>query len=53
MEDLFDLLMTFVSGAGVILFFIFAFGNPYSNPGRLEPRPFQHLLHTNLGEALK
>lgn len=39
--------------SGVILFFIFTFGNPYSNPGRLEPRPFQHLLNTNLGSVIR
>lgn len=38
--------------SGVILFFIFTFGNPYANPGKLEPRPFQHLLKTNLGDAV-
>ncbi|TNC64509.1 DUF4239 domain-containing protein [Rubellimicrobium roseum] len=36
--------------SGVILFFIFAFGNPYAAPGKLEPRPFQALLAGEIGE---
>lgn len=38
------LLGLFGAYSGVILFFIFAFANPYANPGKLQPRPFQHLL---------
>lgn len=38
--------------SGVILFFIFAFGNPYANPGKLEPRPFEHLLKGDLGNVV-
>ncbi|KQS74514.1 DUF4239 domain-containing protein [Rhizobium sp. Leaf383] len=38
--------------SGVILFFIFAFGNPYANPGKLEPRPFQRLLEGDLGNPV-
>ncbi|EUB96200.1 Protein of unknown function DUF4239 [Rhizobium sp. CF080] len=38
--------------SGVILFFIFAFANPYANPGKLEPRPFQHLLEGDIGRSL-
>lgn len=38
--------------SGVILFFIFGFANPFANPGKLEPRPFQHLLEGDLGKKL-
>lgn len=38
--------------SGVILFFIFAFSNPYANPGKLPPRPFEHLLKGDLGKQL-
>ena len=43
------LLSLFGAYSGVILFFIFAFGNPYANPGKLQPRPFQHLLEGEVG----
>lgn len=46
------LLSLFGAYSGVILFFIFAFGNPYANPGRLEPRPFQHLLAGDIGAVM-
>lgn len=42
------LLSLFGAYSGVILFFIFAFGNPYSNPGKLAPRPFERLLQEDL-----
>ncbi|WP_312418253.1 hypothetical protein [Shinella sp.] len=38
--------------SGVILFFIFAFSNPYANPGKLAPRPFLHLLQGDIGKKL-
>lgn len=43
------LLGLFGAYSGVILFFIFAFANPYAEPGKLEPRPFQQLLLGDLG----
>lgn len=46
------LLSLFGAYSGVILFFIFAFANPYANPGKLEPRPFQHLLNGEIGRSL-
>lgn len=46
------LLSMFGAYSGVILFFIFAFANPYANPGRLEPRPFEHLLQGDVGKSL-
>lgn len=47
------LLSLFGAYSGVILFFIFAFGNPYANPGKLQPRPFQHLLQSDVGAVLR
>ena len=46
------LLSFFGAYSGVILFFIFAFGNPYANPGKLEPRPFEQLLRGDMGKSL-
>lgn len=46
------LLSMFGAYSGVILFFIFAFSNPFSTPGRLEPAPFEHLLKEDIGKAL-
>lgn len=46
------LLSMFGAYSGVILFFIFAFSNPFANPGRLEPAPFEHLLQGEIGKAL-
>jgi len=46
------LLSLFGSYSGVILFFIFAFSNPYANPGKLEPRPFVHLLLGDIGQSV-
>lgn len=46
------LLSMFGAYSGVILFFIFAFSNPFSTPGRLEPAPFEHLLKGDIGKAL-
>ncbi|TDK29913.1 DUF4239 domain-containing protein [Rhizobium deserti] len=47
------LLGLFGAYSGVILFFIFAFGNPYANPGKLEPRPFQQLLDGDVGRSIE
>ena len=38
--------------SGVILFFIYSFANPFMNPGRLEPIPFERLLKGDLGRSL-
>jgi hypothetical protein len=38
--------------SGVILFFIFAFSNPYAAPGKLNPTPFQHLLEGDVGKSI-
>lgn len=46
------LLSLFGAYSGVILYFIFAFANPFASPGRLEPRPFQHLLQGEIGQSL-
>jgi hypothetical protein len=46
------LLSLFGAYSGVILFFIFAFANPYANPGKLEPRPFEHLIRGEIGRSL-
>jgi hypothetical protein len=46
------LLGLFGAYSGVILFFIFAFGNPYANPGKLPPGPFEHLLKGDLGKTM-
>jgi hypothetical protein len=46
------LLCLFGTYAGIILFFIFAFDNPFSVPGRLAPEPFQYLLRHEMGNFL-
>lgn len=47
------LLMSFFGAySGVILFFIFAFANPFAAPGKLDPRPFEHLLEGEIGKHL-
>lgn len=46
------LLSMFGAYSGVILFFIFAFSNPFAAPGRLDPAPFEHLLKGDIGTAL-
>jgi len=43
------LLSCFGAFAGLILFLIHAFANPYSQPLRVEPKPFQRLLQTDMG----
>lgn len=47
------LLSLFGAYSGVIFFFIFAFANPFSAPGKLEPKPFEHLLRGEIGQTLK
>lgn len=47
------LLSVFGFYSGVILFFIYAFSNPFAPPGRLEPEPFTHLLAGEIGQRLK
>jgi hypothetical protein len=37
----------------VILFFIYAFSNPFMEPGRLEPAPFQQLLKSPISLQLQ
>lgn len=44
------LLSIFGIYSGVILFFIFAFSNPFHQPGRLEPKAFNQLLKGDLGK---
>ena len=46
------LLSVFGFYSGVILFFIYAFSNPFAPPGKLDPRPFQHLLEGDIGKSL-
>ncbi len=46
------LLSIFGAYSGIILFFIFAFSNPFQQPGKLEPRPFLHLLAGDIGKSL-
>ncbi|MDQ0391858.1 bestrophin-like domain [Labrys monachus] len=38
--------------SGIILFFIYAFANPFVPPGELAPRPFSTLLEGPIGESL-
>lgn len=46
------LLSVFGAYSGVILFFIYAFSNPFHEPGRLDPLPFEQLLQGDLGKSL-
>lgn len=46
------LLSVFGIYSGVILFFIYAFANPFEPPGRLDPVPFRHLLEGDIGKGL-
>jgi uncharacterized membrane protein len=46
------LLSIFGAYSGIILFFIFAFSNPFQQPGKLEPRPFLNLLAGDIGKSL-
>lgn len=38
--------------SGVILFFIYAFTNPYAAPGKIEPAAFEHLLQGDIGRSI-
>lgn len=38
--------------AGIILFFIYAFADPFRSPGRLDPEPFERLLQGEMGAKL-
>jgi len=46
------LLSIFGAYSGVVLFFIFAFSNPFEQPGRLEPVAFENLLRGDIGKSL-
>jgi len=46
------LLGAFALYSGVILFFIYAFANPFAQPGKLQPTPFLHLLRGDIGQSL-
>lgn len=46
------LLAIFALYSGVILYFIYAFANPFAQPGKLQPAPFQHLLRGDVGRSL-
>jgi hypothetical protein len=46
------LFAVFGAYSGMILFFIYAFSNPFAEPGKLEPLPFVRLLEGDLGKAL-
>lgn len=39
--------------SGVILFFIYAFANPFVQPGKLYPVAFEHLLTSDIAQSLK
>jgi hypothetical protein len=47
------LLSTFGTYAGVILFFIFVFSNPFQRPERIEPLAFKQLLQGVIGRVLE
>ncbi len=46
------LLSIFGAYSGVVLFFIFAFSNPFEQPGKLEPVAFENLLRGDIGRSL-
>jgi hypothetical protein len=46
------LLSIFGAYSGVVLFFIFAFSNPFQPPGKLEPIAFENLLLGDMGKRL-
>lgn len=45
------LMALFGAYSGMILFFIYAFSNPFQAPGRLDPAPFQRLLEGDIGRT--
>lgn len=47
------LIALFGAYSGILLFFIYAFSNPFQEPGRLEPIAFQHLLQGEMSQRLK
>lgn len=47
------LMALFGAYSGMVLFFIFAFSNPFQSPGRLEPVPFERLLEGDIGRTPK
>ncbi|WP_455271140.1 bestrophin-like domain [Rhizobium herbae] len=46
------LLSIFGAYSGVVLFFIFAFSNPFEQPGKLDPVAFENLLRGDMGKSL-
>lgn len=50
-RETFVLLASFGAFAGLILFFIDAFSNPFSEPFRVQPRAFERLLETDIGKT--
>jgi hypothetical protein len=46
------MLSTFGIYSGVILFFIYAFANPFRPPGKLEPVVFERLMRGELSGAV-
>lgn len=49
-----NMLLISIFGAftGIILFFIYAFSNPYAGPGALTPDAYERLLDGNIGDAV-
>ena len=50
-RETFVLLSAFGAFAGLLLFFIDAFSNPFSEPFRVQPRAFERLLETEIGKT--
>ncbi|MCQ0971754.1 hypothetical protein MLD63_15120 [Paracoccus sp. TK19116] len=46
-----SLLIAYSAYTGLIMFTIYAFSNPFANPGRLDPGAFERLLETDIGAA--
>ena len=46
------LLSIFGAYSGVVLFFIFAFSNPFEQPGKLAPVAFENLLRGDIGKGV-
>lgn len=45
------LLSIFGAYSGVVLFFIFAFSNPFEQPGKLDPVAFENLVRGDVGKS--
>ena len=45
------LLSVYGAFSGLVMFVIYAFSDPFSDPGALEPIPFERLLKTEIGES--